>query len=138
MKRYIKSSYTYDPWKNADLSEWSDSDIELWNSIDWKARDYTPYQDTLDSFEGILTVYGMDDVETIPVTFVKEFYGNTIYPPKYVVDDDEFAEIAAEYRAAGHPIVSPSVDANTHTDNGVEYKIADRADTVELYDRLSR
>jgi len=140
MKRCIKSAYTYDPWKNANMSEWSESDIQLWESIDWKARNYEPYQDTSDSFKDILKIYGVDSdpIYIQDVTYVKEYSANTIFSPSFVVKDSEFDEIAAEYQRKGYPLVSPCYDGTTVESDGVTYKVMDRADTVELYDRLSR
>ena len=140
MKKYIRSSYTYDPWKNADMSEWSESDKRVWESIDWKVRNYEPYQDLSDSFKDILEVYGIDSepIYIKDVTYVKEYSANTIFSPSFVVEDSEFEKIAAEYRRKGYPLVSPSYDGTTVTKDGVTYKVMDRAETVELYDRLSR
>lgn len=140
MKRYIKSAYTYDPWKNADMSEWSESDKRVWESIDWKARNYERYQDLSDSFKDILEIYGIDSepIYIKDVTYVKEYSANTIFSPSFVVEDSEFEKIAAEYRRKGYPLVSPSYDGTTVTKDGVTYKVMDRADTVELYDMLSR
>lgn len=139
MKKYIKSSYTYDPWKDAKLDEWSDSDVETWESIDWKARNYSRYQDTSDSFEDWLEIYGVgEDPEYEKVTFVKEYSGNTIFSPSFVVEDSEFDQIASKYRKMGYPLVSPCYDGTTVEKDGVTYKVMDRADTYELYDRMSR
>ena len=92
MKKYIKSSYTYDPWKNADLSEWSDEDIEIWNATDWKARNYDSLLLPEDSFEDYLDIYGVptedgDYAAHEIVKFVKELRANTIYPPIFTISE---------------------------------------------------
>ena len=140
MKKYIRSaSIFFDPWSSADLSRWSDADVQFWESIDWSARNYMPYQDTADSFQGTLKIYGLGSgTVTEKVTFVKEFSANTIYSPKYVVDDNEFAQIFDKYKERGYSLVSPMCDGRTVTRDGVTYQVADRAETVELYDALSR
>ena len=139
MKRYIRSTYTYDPWKNADLSKWSDSDIDTWESVDWDARNYEPYYDTSDSFTGYITIYGLPGgpVEE-PVTFVKEYSGNTIYSPKYVVPDWYHSDVYKKYKSNGYAILTPGVERTTHQKDGITYRVADRAETQQLYDMLSR
>ena len=139
MKRYIRSSYAFDPWKNADLSEWSDADIYAWNSTDWKSRNYDPLYVYDDSFVGTLYIYGLPEgVVTEPVTFVKELHANTIYSPKYVVPDWYHSDVYKKYKADGITLLTPSVEHTTRRANGVTYYVADRAETQELYDKLSR
>lgn len=139
MKRYIRSSYTYDPWKNADLSKWSDEDVDTWNTTDWKARNYDSLYVYDDSFVGTLYIYGLPEgVVTEPVTFVKELRANTIYSPKYVVPDWYHSDVYKKYKADGITLLTPSVERTTHKADGVTYYVADRAETQELYDMLSR
>ena len=139
MKKYIKSSYTYDPWENADLTEWSDADIAAWEDIDWKARNYEPIYIYDDSFEGDLYIYGLPEgVVTEPVTFVKQIYSNTIYSPKYVIPNWYKSDIYNKYKSLGYTILSPMVEQTTHRKDGVTYTVADRAETEESYDALSR
>lgn len=139
MKRYIKSSYTYDPWKNADMNEWSDSDIDTWNNTDWKSRNYDSLYVYEDSFKGTLYIYGLPGgVVTEPVTFVKELRGNTLYSPIYVVPDWYNSDIYRKYKAKGVTLLSPMVESTTHRGrDGVTYRVADRAETEELYNILS-
>jgi len=139
MKRYIKSTYTYDPWERADLSEWSDADIEIWNNTDWKARNYETLYVYDDSFEGTLYIYGLSDrVVKVPATFVKAIEPNTIYSPKYVIPDWWNSDIYKRFKKMGYTIYSPSCERSTHVKDGVTYRVADRSDTDELYDMLSR
>ena len=143
MKKYIRSSYTYDPWKNADMSEWSDEDIATWESIDWKSRQYYPMTIDTDTFEDYLDIYGVptedgDYSAHELVTFVKRFSANTIYPPSFVVAEDDWNAIVTKYKKLGYSIVGPMYDGTTVEKDGVTYKVMDRADTQELYDTLSR
>lgn len=139
MKRYIKSSYTYDPWKNADMHKWSAQDIEIWNSTDWKARNYDSLYVYEDSFEGTLLIYGVPG-GTIreSVTFVKEIRPNTLYAPIYTIPDWYDSDIYRKYKRKGLTILSPMCDGRTHVSEGVTYKVADRAETDQLYDMLTR
>jgi len=139
MKRYIRSSYTYDPWKNADLSKWSDEDVDFWNRIQWADRDYNPVSDYDDEITGYLTIYGVgDEPRQEQVRFVKTFSANTIYPPSYKIHEDDWYDIKNKYKKLGYSIVSPMYDGTNHRANGVSYKVMDRAETQELYDILSR
>lgn len=143
MKKYIKSSYTYDPWKGADLSEWSAEDIEIWNATDWKARNYDSLLLPEDSFEDYLDIYGVptedgDYAAHEIVKFVKELRANTIYSPIFTVSDEDWDRIFNKYKNMGYSLVTPMCDGTTVEKDGVTYKVADRAETYELYDRLSR
>lgn len=139
MKKYIRSSYTFDPWKNADLSKWSDEEIEIYNNTDWQARNYESLYVYEDSFEGNLYIYGLPGGQIVErVTFVKEIYPNTIYSPKYVVPDWYQSPIYKKYKNKGYAILSPSVESTRHQKDGILYKVADRSETQELYDMLSR
>lgn len=143
MKKYIKSSYTYDPWKGADLSEWSAGDIEIWNATDWKARNYDSLLLPEDSFEDYLDIYGVptedgDYAAHEIVKFVKELRANTIYSPIFTVSDEDWDRIFNKYKNMGYSLVTPMYDGTTVEKDGVTYKVADRAETYELYDRLSR
>lgn len=139
MKKYVKSSYTYDPWKNADLSKWSDADIDFWNRIQWADRDYRPVADYDDEITGYLTIYGIDDgPRQEQARFVKTFSANTIYPPSYEIHEDDWYDIKNKCRKLGYNIVGPMYDGTNHRTDGISYKVMDRADTQELYDRLSR
>ena len=137
MKRYIKA--TFDPWASANLSEWSDKDIEIWNNTDWKARNYDELVVPEDSFEGTLLIYGIPGgVRKEPVTFVKVLRANTIYSPIYTIPDWWESELYQKYKDMGYTIYSPSCDGRYHTEDGVRYRVADRCETAELYDMLTR
>lgn len=141
MKKYIRSSYTYDPWKDADLSEWSEADIEAWENTDWKARNYREITVPGDTFDDYLDIYGVptedgDWATHELVTFIKTIHANTIFPPTFTVVN--FDIIADKYRKMGYPLVTPMYDGTTVEKDGVTYKVMDRAETSELNDRLSR
>lgn len=137
MKRYIKA--TFDPWASADLSEWSDKDIEIWNNTDWKARNYDRLYVPEDSFEGTLLIYGLPGgVVREPVTFVKELSANTIYSPSYTIPNWYDSELFKKYKRKGITLVSPMCDGRFHMKDGVKYRVADRSETYELYDKLTR
>ncbi len=139
MKKYVKSSYTYDPWKDADMSEWSDKDVDFWNRIQWKDRNYMPVCDYDDQITGYVTVYGIKGgPRQEKARFVKEFSANTIYSPHYTVHEDDWADIQDKYEAMGYAIVYPMYDGNDTVKDGVKYMIMDRTETQELYDALSR
>lgn len=143
MKRYIRSSYTYDPWKNADLSKWSDEDVDTWNTTDWKARNYDSLLIPEDSFEDYLDIYGVqtedgDYAAHELVTFVKELRANTIYSPCFIVSEEDWKRISNKYKKMGYALVTPMYDGTTVEKDGITYMVMDRAETQNLYDRLSR
>ena len=139
MKRYIQSGYTYDPWRSADLSKWSDSDVDFWNSIQWKDSNYDPVCDFDDQISGYLTIYGVDGgPRTEKVRFVKQFSANTRYSPCYVVHEDDWDRIYHKYKDMGYTILDPMYDGTTTTKDGVTYLVMNRAETQDVYDRLSR
>lgn len=97
-------------------------DLELWKSIDWKARDYEEYPIPEDNFVGKIYLYGNGN-KTENVEFCKYLSSNPIYPPYYGPVDK---------RVRGY--VGPMYDGRTY--NG--YDIHDRYETQEVYDMLSR
>lgn len=119
-------------WGPTFSDEWSEEDIELWKSIDWKARNYEEYpvEDEFDSFiSGDVTIYGIDDHGIdIPCTFQKVIRANPIYPPYYRVLPEDLDAIKEDY--PDYALVGPSYDGNKY--NG--YQVHDRVDTQELYD----
>lgn len=138
MKKYVRSAYTFDPWKNADLSKWSDADIDLWNRIQWKDRNYTPVCDFDDQITGYATVYGVEGgPQREKARFVKEFSANTIYPPHYTIHEDDWADIYDKYKAMGYDILHPMYDGTDTVKDGVTYMVMDRIETQALYDMLS-
>ena len=70
MKIYVKSAYQYDPWKYADVDRWEESDMDSYNSIDWKARDYEEYPVEDDRFTDRVFIYGLGPK---PISEVVEF-----------------------------------------------------------------
>lgn len=131
MKRYIKSAY-----EPTFKGTWSEEDIELWKSIDWKARNYEEYpvENEFDSFiTGEVTVYGIEDHGiSIPCTFQKVLRANPIYPPYYRILPEDLAAIEDDY--PDYALVGPMYDGNKHG----EYKVHDRLETQEVYDVLTR
>ena len=126
MKRYIKSSYSWEP---EFKGKWSDEEIKLWKSIDWKARNYRDYIVEDDTFEGEVVVYGLGEPYYIPTTFVKHIWANPIYSPCYDPVDEDIA--SKEF--PDEVIVGPMGDGNNH--NG--YLVHDRYETQKLYNMLS-
>ena len=131
MKRYIKSAY-----EPTFKGTWSEEDIELWKSIDWKARNYEEYpvEDEFDSFiTGNVTVYGIENHGIlIPCTFQKVLRANPIYPPYYRVLPEDLDAIRDDY--PDYALVGPMYDGNKHDG----YKVHDRLETQEVYDVLTR
>lgn len=126
MKRYIRSSI----YKEFD--GWSQEDIDLWEQIDWKARNYEAYPVESDSFRGHIVLYGVfDNPVYIPCKFQKYIRSNPIYAPYYGPVDPYFA--LQDYIDDGYKIIDPMYDGRKH--NG--YQIHDRCETQELYDSLS-
>lgn len=125
MKRYIKSNYgdyqDYDP-----KDGWTEEDIELHKSIDWKARNWMEYPVEGDSFVGEVVLYGYDDPVYEDVEFIKYIRPNPIYPPYYApVDKRPFKDYSG--------YVGPMYDGNHHG----TYDIHDRFESQAVYDMLS-
>ena len=100
---------------------WSDDDIELHKSINWKDRNYEDY-DAGDSYIGVATLYGDGEPQESKVEFHKFIRSNPIFPPYYAPINKPFEHG-----------VGPMFDGNTHG----RYDVHDRYETQELYDTLS-
>lgn len=127
MKRYIVASSSTHRFEG----NWSDEDKDLWESIDWKARDYEEYPVEDDTFVGNIIYYtDRGPVKNNGVTFVKVLRANPIYGPYYRPDDLDMYQ---------HPVdektyyLGPMYDGHTH--NG--YPIHDRFESQNIYDALS-
>lgn len=101
---------------------WTEEDIALHKSIDWKERDYRDYEVAEDSFKGKVYAYGKDIDDEKLYTFHKFLRSNPIFPPYYAAVDFEDSDL-----------VGPMYDGRTHKTYGVH----DRYETQEMYDRLS-
>ena len=101
---------------------WTEEDIALHKSIDWKERDYRDYEVAEDSFKGKVYAYGKDIDDKKLYTFHKFLRSNPIFPPYYA---------AVDFEDSG--LVGPMYDGRTHK----TYGIHDRYETQEVYDRLS-
>lgn len=126
MYKYIKSSSEFG-------NGWTPEDIEIYNSIDWKARNYDPYIVRDDSFRGTANLYGLwggKGYETVPVTFVKFIHANPIYPPYYAPFDESPIKKMIDRFYAGAQIVGPMFDKTYH--DGIP--VHDRYETQEIYD----
>ena len=108
---------------------WSEDDKILWDSIDWKARDYKEYPVEDDTIEGKITIYGEGAPIQLPATFHKVIHANPIYDPDYVPAQSE-----AKRKEMLHKYAGPMYDGHTYKG----YRIHDRYDTYEMYDRMSR
>lgn len=118
---YIKEAYNdYDPEDG-----WTEEDIELHKSIDWKARNYEEY-DAGDSVTMEVVLYGLDEPEYAKVEMHKFLRSNPIYPPYYrpVMEKPFGMDIA---------YVGPMYDGNDYNN----YQVHDRYETQETYDMLS-
>lgn len=127
MKRYIKSSsnrkYIH------DFSEWSQSDRDLYNSIDWKSRNYRDYIVKSDTYTGEANLYGFGDVKSAKfVRFVKHIPANKIFPPYYAPIENPFEEYDR------YKFVGPMYDGDTFDG----YMVYNRYESEEVYDMLSR
>lgn len=124
MYKYIKSSEltAYDP-KNG----WTDEDIELHKSIDWKSLDYNEYEVKDDTFVGDAKLYAGGTPITVETTFVKVIRPNPIYSPYYRPIDEKPFDV-------DFPYVGPMYDGYHY--NG--YDVHDRYESQEQYDILSR
>ena len=131
MKRYIKS-YGFISSLGQDRFEgnWSDEEKQLWESIDWKARNYKEYIVEDDVIDGRVRCVGLDLGRWIPAKFAKHIYANRTFPPCYEpIEEGELGKILAENRLLG-----PMYDGDDY--HG--YHIHNRYETPEVYDMLSR
>lgn len=123
-------------WEPEFEGYWSETDKEIWQNTDWKARNY---EDLPVGDEIIRPAYfyeiGVGSIEKPlifvrqkPFTFVKYIRANPIYPPYY-----------------GPVMTKELIDFTDHKYVGAmyggykegNYDIHDRFETQELYDSLS-
>lgn len=122
MKRYIRSSAQFG-------KGWTQEDIDIWNSVDWAARNYEPYVVEDDTFVGTATLYGIQGGPLSAVTeFVRVIRANPIYAPSYV--PNEIDPFNKKDRRGRPTYVGPMFDGRYK--NGV--KVMDRYETQDLYD----
>ena len=117
----VKLEEAYDPYDPAD--GWTEDDIALHKSIDWRARNYTPYVVEDDTFEGEVVAYGLPGGEQrATVTFAKELSPNPIFSPVYKPTTNPFkGTVGFMYNGTKH--------------NGC--LVMDRTETQSVYDQLS-
>lgn len=132
MKRYIKSASGH-----AFGKEWTRNDIEVYNTVDWRARNYEDYPVDGDTIMAEIRIYGLPGYKmpiTAPVRMQKFLRANPIFSPYYapVNDDIVLKFIPDEYKDI--PIVGPMSDGRTHNGN----LIMDRYETQEIYDAMMR
>ena len=126
MKRYIRSA--------RDFSKFTAADKDLWESIDWKARNYEEYEVPEDNFYRLVDIHGVgDDVIYQLAKFVKVIRPNPIYPPYYRPSEDDNPEL--DRLIHQYKLIGPMHDKG-RAFNG--YSIHARYETQELYDQLSR
>lgn len=126
----IEESLTEDLTKY-DPKEWSDEDVELHKSIDWKARNYEDY-DTGESITKTIYLYGVPGYGDITkeVEMHKFLRANPIYSPYYrPIEDKPFDDMD---ETEGISYVGPMYDGNKE---GI-YDIHDRYETQKLYDLM--
>ena len=114
-------------WEPKFSDEWKPEDIELWKSIDWKARNYKPYIDETKKIKGEVKAVGLPGgTRTGEAIFAKEFSANPIYAPKWKPITDPF-----EGQGTNGWYMYDGVDA----DDG--YMMMTRTETQEVSDALS-
>lgn len=117
-------------WEPAFSDGWSEEDIELWKSIDWKARNYEVYPVDDDTYLGTVSIYGIYDFPVRRAArFIKMLRANPIYPPYYSPDPQSESDILNEF-SEEYQIVGPMVDGKKYHGYGV----ANRYETQEVYD----
>ena len=128
MKRYIRASREPEFKGN-----WSEEDIELWKSIDWKSRGYLPYVVEDDIYLGVIQLYGIGDTAIRRAArFNKIIRPNPIFPPYYAPTEQSENDLQREF--SDYQIVGPMYDGRDY--HG--YNVHNRYDTEELYDVLTR
>ena len=103
---------------------WTDEDIKLHQSIDWKSRNYMDFPVTTDSFVAEAILYGEGKDKVKNVKMIKYLVANPFYPPYYAPEENPFKEYSN--------VVGPMYDGRKHG----SYQIQDRYETQELYDTL--
>lgn len=115
----VEEDYTpYDPQNG-----WTEDDIKLHKSIDWKARNYENYPVPEDNFNGKAIAYGLPGgTKEQETKFIKYVRANPIFPPYYGAESKPF-----------EGTVGGMYDGRNHK----TYQVHDRYETQEVYDRLS-
>ena len=103
---------------------WTEEDINLHKSIDWKSRNYMDFPVTTDSFVGEAILYGEGKDKLKNVKMIKYLVSNPFYPPYYAPKENPFKEYSN--------VVGPMYDGRKHG----SYEIHNRYETQELYDTL--
>ena len=125
MKKHVRASI-WGNYSDYDRNDgWTEEDIKLHKSIDWKARNYEEYPVKDDSFTSEVVLYGYDEPQYKKVKFIKYLRANPIYPPYYAPENRKPFDVRG--------YVGPMYDGNTHGN----YKIHDRYETQEMYDILT-
>lgn len=109
---------------------WSEKDIELWKSIDWKSRNYEEYPVEDDTIEGIGYFYTLKGALNKPITYVKYIRPNPIFPPYY---GPVYTIELLEFMKENH-FCYPMYDGHKEG----PYNIHDRFESSDLNDLLSR
>jgi len=105
---------------------WTDDDIKLHKSINWKNNNYEDY-DAGDSFVGDITLFGLEKPIVIGTEFHKFLRANPIFPPYYKSIENKPFDVDNAY-------VGPMFDGHVKGN----YNIHDRYETVDLYKELSK
>lgn len=103
---------------------WTEEDINLHKSIDWKSRNYMDFPVTTDSFVGEAILYGEGKDKLKNVKMIKYLVANPLYPPYYAPKENPFKEY--------DNVVGPIYDGRKRG----SYQIHNRYETQELYDTL--
>lgn len=130
-----KSDNIDDFYKSLDLEEssqsdynlkdgWTDNDIKLHQSINWKDRNYMDFPVDEDSFTGTAVLYGTGNDRLKNVEMIKYLRANPLYPPYYAPKKSPFKQYSN--------VVGPMYDGRKHN----SYQVHDRYETQELYDTL--
>lgn len=125
MKKLVYSSTLLDDLY--DYEGWDPADIDLYNSIDWKQRNYKEYPVPTDSFMGTARLYSQQGEITQRVKFIKYIRPNAIFAPYYRPEVEKPFDVDFSY-------VGPMYDGAVHGYYGVH----DRFESSQLYDILSR
>lgn len=115
-----------------DFDGWKQEDIDLWNSIDWKARNYEDYPVEGNKFTDEAIVYGVGQYgELVTMEFQKYIRPNPIFPPYYRPTDKDINALKREF--PGYSIIGPMYDGNDYDGYGVH----NRFETQEVYNALT-
>lgn len=116
----VTEAWSYEPTYDKN-DGWTDADIELHKTTDWKARNYEELPVPEDSFMHTAVAYTNDGVRRKSCKFVKYIRANSIFPPYYRPETKPFENV-----------VGPMHDGEDH--NG--YGIHNRYESQEVYDSL--